>query len=87
MRLFDLIASKTGADETLSGCVRYTVLDGKKAFFQNVKSISEYAPERLILCAKGCCLVVSGEKLSLVSYCDGDLVVAGNICAVERCAP
>lgn len=85
MRLFDLISSKLGTDEEFSGCVRYTVLDEKSAYFQNVVKILEFSPSRIVLAGKKCRFLVVGECLSLESFYGKDLVVRGRITGVEKC--
>lgn len=84
MRLIGLIIQKLGIEE-LTSCVRYTVLDEKNAYFENVKKILEFSPQKIVLCGKDCKLFILGERLTIETFFGGDVTVRGKITAVERC--
>lgn len=63
--------------------LQYTVLAGG-GYFENVKRIVEFSPERVVLKCGGGGLKIEGKELSLGKYFQGDLVVYGKICKVER---
>lgn len=64
--------------------VQYTVIDGGGGYFQNVKKLLEFSPERLVLKGARGRLNIEGERLSLGKYFQGDLVVRGKIIKIER---
>ena len=61
------------------------VLFGEEAgYFENIKTISHYTAEEIVLCLKKGVLVVKGERLYIKKYCAGDIVICGKIKSVER---
>lgn len=64
--------------------VEYTVLGDSGGYFQNVKRIAEFSPERILFCGKKGRVLVEGEGLSLGRYAGGDAQVAGRIESVRR---
>ena len=64
--------------------VQYTVVDGGGGYFQNVKKLKEFSPQRIVLGGGKGSLTIEGQNLSLGKYFQGDLVVHGTICKVER---
>lgn len=65
-------------------CVRYTIVDGSGGYFQNVRRIREFSPEKIVLEGKSALVTVEGKNLSVGKYLGGDLVVNGEVVRVER---
>ena len=63
--------------------VQYTVVGGKGGYFQNIKKILEFSPEKIVFCGKKGKLSVEGAGLCVGKYCDGDALILGNIHKVE----
>lgn len=79
MRLFDEIF-KNADGMALS---RYTVVPRGEGYFEGVKAVGDFSPERIVLYYPHECLEVEGENLSIDKYCDGDLRVKGRIACVR----
>ncbi len=67
-----------------TGRVRYTVLDGKGGYFQNVRRLLEFTEEKIVLAGKKGSVTVEGKDLSLGKCYLGDVTVRGDIRKVER---
>ena len=81
MRLFsELFAGLLSAS---GGSVRYTVAEGE-AVFENVKRISAFSEERIVLLGRRGAVEVEGTGLSLGRYDAGDVVVLGTVARVTR---
>ncbi len=78
------IAGALGADAAGTFRIQYTVVDGKGGYFQNVRRLTEFSRERVVLRGREGCVRVEGRDLSLGKYFAGDLVIAGDIVRVER---
>ncbi len=83
MNLFQAILGAIPG-EISSDRVQYTVLDGRGGYFQNVRRLLEFTPERVVLAGKKGSLSVEGKELSLGKCFRGDVVVRGDISKVER---
>ena len=81
MRLFSEIVKSLGAE--LGTGVQYTVLDGG-GYFQNVKRITEFSQEKIVLRGKKGIVSVEGKNLSIGKYYAGDVAIKGDIDRVER---
>ena len=85
MRLYDEILKKLGGGESeLAAGARYTVLPGRGGYFQGVKTVSEFSPERVILCFRRAVLEIEGCNFIVEKYCDGDLELSGKILCIKR---
>ena len=82
MRLFSEIVKSLSAE--LGAGVQYTVLDGQGGYFQNVKRITEFSQEKIVLRGKKGTVCVQGKNLSIGKYYAGDVSVKGDIERVER---
>ena len=82
MRLFSEIVNQLGA-ETGAG-IQYTVVDGQGGYFQNVKRISEFTPEKIVLRGRKGSVLIAGKNLSLGKYYAGDVAIKGEIGSVEK---
>ncbi len=58
---------------------RYTLVVGGGGYFEGVKAVGEFSPERIVLCFHRENVEIEGENLSIGKYCDGDLRVDGKI--------
>ncbi len=75
MRLFDEIFK----NDTLASLARCVVIVGGGGYFEGVKTVGDFTPERIVLYFPKETLVVEGENLSIGKYCDGDLRLLGKI--------
>ena len=82
MRLFSEIVKSLGAE--LGAGVQYTVLENQGGYFQNVKRITEFSQEIIVLRGKKGSVRVEGKNLSIGKYYAGDVVVKGDIEKVEK---
>ena len=81
MTLLSEILQSLSAEAGIS--VQYTVVGGKGGYFQNVRKILEFSPEKIVFRGKKEKISVEGQGLSVGKYCDGDALVLGNIQKVE----
>lgn len=75
MRLFDEIFKS----DTLASLARCTLIVGGGGYFEGVKTVGDFTPERIVLYFPKETIVVEGEGLSIGKYCDGDLRLLGKI--------
>ena len=78
MRLYDEIFKK--AEDVFSRCV-ITPLGG--GYFEGVKAVEDFSPERIIVRFLKERVEVLGESLVIKKYCDGDLQVLGKILSLR----
>ena len=78
MRLYDEIFKK--AEDAFSRCV-ITPLGG--GYFEGVKAVEDFSPERIIVRFLKERVEVLGESLVIQKYCDGDLQVLGKILSLR----
>lgn len=78
MRLYGEIMQKTGLQELFYPS-RCHLLLGGGGYFQGVKGVSEFTPERLVLVFQGGDLELLGKGFSIVKYESGDLEIGGEI--------
>ncbi len=78
MRLFDEIFK----GETL-GTARFTQIVGGGGYFEGVKTVGDFTPEKIVLYFPNGVLTIEGEELSIGKYCDGDLRLLGKILCVQ----
>lgn len=83
MRLREEIFKLLGGEGEVTR-VQYTVVDGRGGYFQNVKKISEFSAQAVVLLGRRGGVRVEGSDLSLGKYCAGDAMVYGNITSVVR---
>ena len=75
MRLFDEIFK----NDTLASLARCVVIIGGGGYFEGVKTVGDFTPERIVLYFPKETVVVEGENLSIGKYYDGDLRLHGKI--------
>ena len=64
--------------------IRYTVVDGRGGYFQNVKRLVQFSETEVVLRGGRGSVRIAGRGLSLGKYFAGDLVVEGEILQVQR---
>lgn len=52
-------------------------------YFEGVKGVREYTPERIVLDFKKRALEIEGMRLTVAKYCDGDLELKGTITSLR----
>ena len=52
-------------------------------YFEGVKAVSDFSPERIVLCFARESVEVTGDSLAIKKYCDGDLQISGRIFCVR----
>ncbi|MBQ8394044.1 MAG: YabP/YqfC family sporulation protein [Clostridia bacterium] len=83
MRLYDeLFKSADGA--ALSRC---TFIPRGGGYFQGVKAVGDFSPERIVICFPKDEVAVEGKNLSIKKYCDGDLELSGDLYSVRVLLP
>lgn len=85
MSFIDDIKGCFNADELPKEPIFRAVLFGDGAIYlENVKTISSYQPDEILLCLKKGGLLIKGKDLYVKKYCAGDVVICGKITAIER---
>ena len=79
MRLYDEIF-KNASGMALS---RYTVAVQGGGYFEGVKAVRDFSPEKVVLFFPRGSVEVEGVSLSIAKYCDGDLKLDGKITLVR----
>ena len=79
MRLYDEIFKQT--DGIRLG--RYMVVINGGGYFEGVKAVGDFSPERIALFYGAGTAEVEGENLTIKKYCDGDLQLSGRILSVK----
>ncbi len=74
MRLYEEIFKS--AESAFSRCL---VVPKGGGYFQGVKAVGDFSPERIVLYFPKESVEVEGENLSIEKYCEGDLSLAGKI--------
>ena len=75
MRLYDEIFKNTEGFPF----ARCTIVPGGGGYFEGVKAIGDFSPERVVVCFHRCSVSVEGKGLSVKKYYDGDLQLCGQI--------
>lgn len=79
MRLYDEIF-KNADGAALCRCV---IVPAGGGYFEGVKAVGEFSPERIELCFIKHRAIVEGKGLTIKKYCDGDLQIFGWIYSVR----
>lgn len=77
MRLFDEIFK----NDTLASLARCMLIVGGGGYFEGVKTVGDFTPERIVLYFPKETMIIEGENLSIGKYYDGDLRLLGKICS------
>lgn len=75
MRLYDEIFKNTDG-VAFSRC---TIVPGGGGYFEGVKAVGDFSPERIVICFPKETVAAEGKNLSIKKYYDGDLQLSGNI--------
>ena len=75
MRLFDEIFK----NDTLASLARCVVIVGGGGYFEGVKTVGDFTPERIVLYFPKETVIIEGKNLSIGKYYDGDLRLLGKI--------
>ena len=75
MRLYDEIFKNTEGFPF----ARCTFVPGGGGYFEGVKSVGDFSPERVVIYFPRCVLSVEGKELEIKKYYDGDLQLSGQI--------
>ena len=75
MRLYDEIF-KNADSFSFSRC---TVVPGGGGYFEGVKAVGDFSPEKVVVCFPHGNVAVEGKGLSIKKYYDGDLQISGQI--------
>ena len=76
MRLYDEIFSRSDGVFPSARCL---LAVGGEGYFQGVKSLGDFSPDRVEIYFGNKAIAVVGEALCVKKYCDGDLVLGGKI--------
>ena len=83
MRLLDEIFK----NDTLASLARCTLIVGGGGYFEGVKTVGDFTPERIVIYFPKETVIIEGENLSIGKYCDGDLHLQGSIRSWQRALP
>lgn len=75
MEFLQQLLSEAGAD-TLRA---FTVMPGFGGYFKDVKGVTEFSPQRIILNVGKITVTVVGDGLSVGRYFSGDMFISGSI--------
>ncbi len=81
MRLYDEILKFS--DGELLPLARCLWLPNGNGYFEGVKAMGDFSPERVELYFKACAVCVEGRGLSVKKYLDGDLFLSGRITSLS----
>ncbi len=62
---------------------RCTFVPAGGGYFEGVKSVGDFSPERVVLYFPRHSVEITGQGLSIRKYCDGDLQLFGKITALQ----
>ncbi|MBQ8322949.1 MAG: YabP/YqfC family sporulation protein [Clostridia bacterium] len=62
---------------------RFTVAVGGGGYFEGVKAVGDFSPQKIVLYFPRGSVDIEGADLFIRKYCDGDLELAGRICSVK----
>lgn len=64
--------------------LQYCVADGCGGYFQNIKSVAAMSKSQITLISRSGTFGVEGRGLIIKKYCDGDMLIEGNITKIEK---
>lgn len=79
MRLYDEIF-KSPSGMALTRCL---LIPSGGGYFEGVKAVGDFSPERIVLYFPRESAEIEGENLTIKKYCDGDLELGGKIARVH----
>jgi len=65
-------------------CFRAVLFGDTAMYFENVRTILHYDIEEISLGLKKGSVLIRGQNLFIKKYCEGDVIVCGQIRAIER---
>lgn len=83
MRLYEELFKSTDGT-ALSRC---TWIPRGGGYFQGVKAVGDFSPERIVICFPKDEVEAVGRGLSIKKYCDGDLELSGCLLSVRVLIP
>ena len=79
MRLFDELFK-----DVEGGAVsRCTVVPCGGGYFEGVKAVGDFSPERIVVYFPKASVLAEGKGLVIKKYCDGDLQLSGEILSLQ----
>ena len=79
MRLYDeIFKSADGA-----AFARCTIVPGGGGYFEGVKAVGDFSPERVVVCFPKETVCAEGKNLCIKKYYDGDLHLSGQIYSLK----
>ncbi len=79
MRLYEEIFKNTDG----AAFARCTFIPKGGGYFEGVKAVGDFSPERVVLHFPRETVEIEGENLSIKKYCDGDLQLIGQIVFIK----
>ncbi len=79
MRLFDELF-KDAEGGAVSRC---TVVPCGGGYFEGVKAVGDFSPERIVVYFPKASVLAEGKGLVIKKYCDGDLQLSGEILSLQ----
>lgn len=79
MKLLKQLLAEAGADTSSA----FTVVPQFGGYFKQVARVEEYTPQKIVISAKKCRTVITGEGLKIEKYFEKDLFVRGSITGVS----
>ena len=83
MRIYDEIFKRVDG----VGAVRCTMVPNGGGYFEGVKAVGDFSPERIVVCFPRVAVEAEGRNLSIKKYCDGDLHVGGQLLSLRVISP
>ena len=79
MRLYEEIFK--GVDGV--GLARCLIIPSGEGYFEGVKYVEDFSPEKVVICFSKNRVEIEGEALSIAKYCEGDLHLSGKILSLK----
>jgi len=79
MRLYDEIFKNADG----FSFARCTVVPNGGGYFEGVKAVGDFSPERIVVCFPHGSVAVEGKGLTIKKYYDGDLQLSGRILSLR----
>ena len=79
MRLFDELFKDTEG----AAVSRCTIVPGGGGYFEGVKAVGDFSPERIVVYFPKASVLAEGKGLVIKKYCDGDLQLFGEIYSLQ----
>ncbi len=83
MRLYDEIFK----DPNDGACPRCIVVPGGGGYFEGVRSVGDFSPEKIVVYFPRQAVEIEGTELTIKKYYDGDLQIGGRVTSVRVVLP